>query len=471
MVSASGSKWVKLFGSQNPFLGQNDIDIGDAYAKNGLFLEEHTPEMVLLTFMCEYSKAVDLPELYPPNTELKIASSELSVEQAFLLLDWIRLHRTKGSNIPLNFIQSIRDGKWMKTYSGYKSPRQSILPDETGKAIYDMMKDVISDISTIDEEFYMSRIVLYQDELRFLGTGFGSDDARRLVTNRFKSLASCGMERNYTFSLLKFIGFLKQKNMVDEQWLADMKIGEWLKTHQGYDAPCGSIFLQSCVKAESCKIITDLPVVDGAYYGSQLVSFSSELRLLGVITDVGEIYNLIAENVNFPAYHPPLTGGSGLLILQCIRYSASRADDMIKWISDKAWLKTNSGFKRPSETILPDSRWGSLRSALNVPSINESFYGNKIRHFKNELEAAGVAVDNAKTGEIIAAHFKSLIRHCKLAPAKVISLLSCLRELSQNISLECSELEWLLTEKWLKTRHAYKAPKESIIFSSKWVVI
>lgn len=82
-----------------------------------------------------------------------------------------------------------------------------------------------------------------------------------------------------------------------------------------------------------------------------------------------------------------------------------------------------------------------------------------------------MAVDNAKTVEIIVAHFKSLVRYSKLAPANVISLLPCLRELSQNMSLECWELEWLLTEKWLKTRHSYKAPKESIIFSSKWALI
>lgn len=54
-------------------------------------------EKELLCFGCKYCKAVDLLELCPPDVVLQIAPSELSSEQAFLLLDWIGLLRTKGS--------------------------------------------------------------------------------------------------------------------------------------------------------------------------------------------------------------------------------------------------------------------------------------------------------------------------------------------------------------------------------------
>ncbi|KAK9932902.1 hypothetical protein M0R45_020123 [Rubus argutus] len=77
------------------------------------------------------------------DVALGIPSHELSSEQAFMLLDWIRLLRTMNSSVPKKFIESIKNGKWMKTLSGYKSPREAVLPNETGKAIFDMMKHVL----------------------------------------------------------------------------------------------------------------------------------------------------------------------------------------------------------------------------------------------------------------------------------------------------------------------------------------
>lgn len=145
LVSASRSKWVKLLGPLNPFVGHYYIDIGDVYAKSGMLLGESVPQDELLRFVVKFSKAVDIPELCPPDVVLQIASHELSSEKAFLLLDWIRLLRTKGS-LPTRFLESIRNGKWMKTCLGYCTPRQAILTNETGEGIFDMMKHILEDI-------------------------------------------------------------------------------------------------------------------------------------------------------------------------------------------------------------------------------------------------------------------------------------------------------------------------------------
>lgn len=66
--------------------------------------------------------------------------------------------------------------------------------------------------------------------------------------------------------------------MVDENWLAVMKKTKWLMNLQGYNAPKGSILLQSVIAAESCLKITNLLIVDEAFYGGELGSFLSELR-------------------------------------------------------------------------------------------------------------------------------------------------------------------------------------------------
>ncbi|KAM1012970.1 hypothetical protein TB2_042982 [Malus domestica] len=65
--------------------------LGDVYAKSSMLLGEFVPQDELLHFVVKFSKAVDIPELCPPDVVLQIASHELSSEKAFLLLDWIRL--------------------------------------------------------------------------------------------------------------------------------------------------------------------------------------------------------------------------------------------------------------------------------------------------------------------------------------------------------------------------------------------
>ncbi|KAM1773600.1 hypothetical protein ACFXTI_043095 [Malus domestica] len=468
LVPASGSKWLKLFGPQNPFVEQKFVDIGDVYAKSSMFLGECTPEKELLGFVVKISKAVDLPELCPPDAVLQLASHELSSEQAFLLLDWIRFHRTKGSSLPTKFIESIQNGKWMKTYSGYKSPRQAILPDETGKDIFGMMNHVLNDIFILDLGFYMNRIFLYQDELKFLGVALGSYDVGRLLTNCFASLASPGMSKECAYSLLTFINFSRGRSVVDDDWLAVMKGKKWLKTHRGYSSPGSSILLQSEIEAEICLKLTNLPIVDEAFYGSRLGSFLLELRLLGVTYGVDEVQILVAKKVTLPSNLSTMTGGCGLFVLKCIRCLGSEASGLIKQIQCQPWIKTTVGFKCPSETVLPDPRWGCLFSILQVPAIDVLYYGNAIRNFDKELNAMGVVVDSPGTIKMFADQFNSLLSSSSLAAANVMSLLGCIRELRQTMLLQCSELEWLLCEKWLKTRHGYKTPAESIIFNSKW---
>ncbi|KAK9939066.1 hypothetical protein M0R45_015775 [Rubus argutus] len=466
LVSALGSKWVKLFGPQNPFVEFGYVDIGDVYAKSSPLIGESAPQEELLHFVFKYSNALDLPEFHPPNVALHIASSGLSCDQAFLLLDWVR---SLCSPVPTYFIESIRNGRWMKTYTGsYCSPRQAIIPDEKGKAMFDMMKHVMEDVSILDLEFYMNRLTVYEDELKFLGVGFNSHDVQRLVTDRFQFLASPGMSKECTFSLMTFITLCRAKGMVDQCWLDLLKEKKWLKIHKGYNAPKGSILLPSELEAETCLKITNLPFVDTAFYGGKLGTFLSELRLLGVTYDMEEVQKLIAQNVTLPANWSTMTSSCGLLILKCIRWLGSEAAGFINKINRQPWTKTTFGFKSPEETVLSDPRWGSLVSVLQVPVMDEVYYGNEIRDFTKELKDLGVGVDTSRASKTVAAQFSSLLSSSRLAPANVMSLLACIRELSQTMSLKCAELKWLLSEKWMKTRHGYKNPRESILSGSKW---
>lgn len=70
---------------------------------------------------------------------------------------------------------------------------------------------------------------------------------------------------------------------------------------RGFKPPKGSILLlQSEIEVENCSKVTNLPIIDEAFYGSRLGSFLSELRLFGVTYDVDVVQRLIAENVSLP---------------------------------------------------------------------------------------------------------------------------------------------------------------------------
>ncbi|PON65582.1 hypothetical protein PanWU01x14_115940 [Parasponia andersonii] len=396
---------------------------------------------------------MDLPDLSPPNLELEIASSQLSIEQAFLLLDWIRLLRTKGFNIPERFKEGIQNGKWMKTYTGYKSPRKAVLPNEMGREMFVLMKHILKDISVIDQEFYSNKMSMYQE------------------TDHCPICLSCFFwNENRAGLFFADIHWFLEAKECDRRGMA-LKKGKWLKTHQGYNAPEGSVLLLSKIEAAFCLTTTDLLVVDEAHYGSQLGSFLPELKLLGVIIDFVESLKLIAEKASFPPHLPFVTSDFGLLMLKCIKCSGPNATRLIERVRGQPWLKTTFGFKSSSEITFPNSRWDSLARALQIPTIDELYYGDELSYYLSDVSATGVAVDRANIIEMIAAEFKSLSLSFKLGPDIVLSMLDCFKEMRRASSSRCSELQWLHTEKQLKTRHGYKAPTESIIFSMKWAAV
>ncbi|KAJ0973581.1 hypothetical protein J5N97_021540 [Dioscorea zingiberensis] len=159
LVPENGSKWMKLFG-WNPFAENKYIALGgNAYDK---FSERAN----FMNFLCKYTKAVDLPEISPPNVRLPITCCQLSAEQAFLLLDWIKFLREKATKLPELFIQNIRNGKWMKnTINGFSSPTQCVLFGPQGNSC-GSSGDLLF---PIDEHFYENRINMYKDELKLIG--------------------------------------------------------------------------------------------------------------------------------------------------------------------------------------------------------------------------------------------------------------------------------------------------------------
>ncbi|WCJ20279.1 DNA binding ATP binding [Euphorbia peplus] len=471
LVSASGrSKWQKLFGVRNPFLDYYYVDLGGVYGESGLFAE-YFHDIELLNFLIKHRGAVDLEGLPIPNGALAVASSELSCEQAFLLLDWIRSRRIHSCYLNENFVQSVSHGKWLKTLSGFGSPCQSVLLDDPGNIMFGMMKIFMEHYNIVDQEFYMNKIIMYADELKYLGTTFGINDLQKLIIECTRCCASSGMSKHRALSLLIFLGYLKASNLLDDEWLKAVKEGQWLKTHEGFNAPRDCVLLKADVEAEIVSKVATLPIVDEEFYENKIGSFSSELELLGVVSDIERVYKLIAENIS-PQNLASTNSTGSLLIFKCIRYLGPASSDLVEKIRSQQWLRTSSGLKCPAESVLADPGWKFLLNGIGVPVFDEAFYGDDIRCFVAELKEIGVTVELDSVMNMLVSQLKSCVSSSSLTPAIVFSFLEFIKLVNATSPSCLSELcSCLSTVEWLKTRHGYKTPCESILFNLKWGTI
>lgn len=89
LVPAVGSKWITLIGT-NPWRSQNYVELSADYSSSGRYAGMCTSEGQLITFLRNYAQAADIPFIRPPNSSFVAVSSPLAMENALLLLQWIR---------------------------------------------------------------------------------------------------------------------------------------------------------------------------------------------------------------------------------------------------------------------------------------------------------------------------------------------------------------------------------------------
>ncbi len=469
LVPASGSKWIKLFGS-NPFMDDNGkyVELGLIYAEAAKFAGECTPAKELLRFFKKHKKTCDLPYIIPQDMVLQVASSQLTCDEALLLLDWIRNLRTKNYGLPARFIKSIRNGKWVKTYSGFNSPTRCFLCDGAERSTLLEMGRTLKVLSAIDEEYYMDRIRSFKDELILIGMRIGSEDLYQLISDHLKHLASSAMSQRFAILLLGFIKYSSDQNKLDEDLLKTVKEGKWLKTNQGYLTPPGTVFLKSDM-VDGVLQITDLHVVDRRYYENQLDCYEKELKLLGIHVDLEDVYKLIPPHFQFPKDFSTLTENSVFLLLKCIQHLGLAGISFVQKIKDQPWMKTSSGFKCPSESLLPGPNWDHLLDIFPLPIVDEAYYGSRIGSYRDELEAIGVVVDLNGACKMFSFKLRSLLSSNGLTSDDVFSLLHCIKCMSKTMQSQLFNITSCLSgEKWLKTRHGYKSAPDSILFDPKW---
>uniref|UniRef100_A0A2N9J067 Sacsin/Nov domain-containing protein n=1 Tax=Fagus sylvatica TaxID=28930 RepID=A0A2N9J067_FAGSY len=468
LVPAKGSKWVGLIGS-NPWRGEGYVELAEDYLQPGCFAGESASGEQLLGFLKTHVGASDIPGISPPNAAIPTVSAPLTKQNAFLLLDWIQNLKYRGIRIPGTFLRCIKEGSWLKITtcgcSGNRPPSQSFL---LSSSLGDILQNgsVLVDIPLVDLSFYGDKMNEYKEELKTIGVMSEFGEACEFIGEHLMSLTEYStLTREQVFSVLNFIRFLRQKILPLDKFINSIKDKKWLRTCCGDRSPVGSVLYDQ--EWRTASEISNIPFIDQEYFGKEILSFSEELKSLGVVIGFGESYQLVIDHLQSPSRLKFLTASAVLLILECMRRrgSSNKLVNALRGVS----FKTDLGFKYPGECFLFDPQWVCIRQVFeDFPLIDHKFYGHSISSYRNELKQAGVKVDFEEVANEFAIRFKQ--RASSMTEANVLSFLSCFRQLKDTDHKFPSDLKKCIREgKWLHTRLGHKRPPgECILFGPDW---
>ncbi|KAB2055526.1 hypothetical protein ES319_A11G043100v1 [Gossypium barbadense] len=471
LVPANGSKWNSLVGS-NPLKAEGYIELGEDYLHERTFAGQFTPGKQLLEFLISHVGVSDIPSVSPPNAAVPAVSSPLTKDNTFLLLDWIQYLRSRRTPIPERFLTSIKSGNWLKVTingsSGYKPPAQSFFHSSSWGDIL-QNGSVFVDIPLIDQTYYGDRINYYREELKIIGVMFEYGEACQFIGDHLMRLASSStLSKDRVLSILGLIRYLRKKYLAPDEFIRSIKEGRWLKTSHGFRSPVGAVLFDE--EWRTAIQICNAPLIDQAFYGDQILGFKDELRLLGVIVGFSRCYQLVIDNLKNSSSLTSMSADAFLLSLECMRYARS-PERLVTTLRDAKCLKTNLGFKPPSECFLFDQEWGCLLQVFTCfPIIDQAYYRSIISSYKNELKRLGAVVDFDVAVKSFISRFKRRASSSSLTKDDVFSFLSCCRQLKGTSYKFPSDLKKCILEaKWLRTRLGdFRSPRECILFSPEW---
>ncbi|KAJ0076656.1 hypothetical protein Patl1_36503 [Pistacia atlantica] len=431
LVPANGSNWVNLIGS-NPWRQQSYIELGEDYLRPYCYAGQSTHGKQFLEFLKSNVGACDIPDISPPDAGIPAVYSPLTKQNAFLLLDWIK---NLKNNIPQKLLTCIKEGGWLKvTMNGspsYKPPSESFfLTSSLGTILQN--GSVLVDIPLVDQSFYGDSIHNYKEELKAIGVMFEYSEACQFIGERLMSLAaSSNVTRSNVLSILNF---------------------EWKVASQ----------------------ISNIPFIDQAYYGEEILCFKKELQQLGVVLGFDQHYALVIQHLKSPLHLTSLADEAVLLVLKCIRHSNSSVYNLlVQALQSTKCLKTTAGYKSPRECFLLDPEWGCLLQVFNdFPILDLKFHGSSTSSWVNELKQLGVLVDFEVAVKKFASIFQQKARSSSISENNVLSFLSCYRKLEgMSRKFPPDFMKCIRDEKWLRTQYCVdpvRSPRECILFCPEW---
>ncbi|ERN06243.1 uncharacterized protein LOC18434435 [Amborella trichopoda] len=455
----SSSEWGNLLQMGNvlvdiPLIDENFYDYR---------ISSYKGELSAIGVMVEYGEACR----FIANRLMSLSdSSTLTRSHVFSMLGFIR-YLGVNYNLPDEFMGRVREGKWLKTSSGYRLPVGSVLSDPKWESF-----SQISKLPLIDEVYYGEEIRRYKSELRSLGVVVGFNQEYQLVMDNLCLPAFLiTLTRDSVLSILECIRNSRSSDALSRK----LRGQQWLRTTHGFMAPHESFLYDStwgCLN----EIVDGVALIEEHFYGSDLCYYKEELGQLGVITSLEHASKQIA--LRFKSHLSSLGGISkdnALSLLKFLRYCKecllqNPQVELMNCIVEQKWVKTTCGYRTPRQAILFSPQWDFISKLAVLPFIDDSHYGNCMSSYREELKDMGAVVEFERGARFVAKSLKLPKDPTTLAPAHVFSLLHCIRLLLKEFQPSLPEefMRALGEEKWLKTYMGYKSPNGCLLYDSLW---
>ena len=140
------------------------------------------------------------------------------------------------------------------------------------------------------------------------------------------------------------------------------------------------------------------------------------------------------------------------------------------------WLKISlsggPGYRPPSESFLFNSSAGDLLQdesvIVDIPLIDQEFYGNGINNYKEELKTIGVMFGYREVCQFVGKHVMSLATSSALTKSNVFQILNFIRFLRLKVLPADEFIHSIRDGRWLKTSCGDRSPVGSVLFDQEW---
>ncbi|PSR95961.1 Sacsin like [Actinidia chinensis var. chinensis] len=453
------SSWGELLQNESVLV---DIPIIDR-SFYGNQIDEYKEELGAIGVMFEFGEAC---KFIGKHLMSLADSSTLTRANVLSILKFIKFLREKFLS-PEDFIRSIREGKWLRTSHGCRSPVGSILFDNEWRAA-----SQISDIPFIDLNYYGEEIRCFKTELQVLGVIISFSQNYQFVADSLKSPAYIDARTAESgLFVLECLHHLSSSN----KFVQAFKDKKFLKTNMGYMSPVESYLFNpewGCL----LQVFNSFPLIDQNFYGNIIILYKNELKTLGVVVDFEEATKAFARIFRQQAEQSSIRKENVFSFLACCRKLKGTAfkfpKDLKSCIRGVQWLRTRLGdYKVPRECILFGPEWESIAPISLLPFIDDSdnYYGKGIYEYEKELKSIGVVLALNDGSRFVAAGLYLPSDPSSITPANVCSLLECVRNLQQPNHEPLPDVFLKkVAKKWLKTHAGYRSPDKCLLFDSKF---
>ncbi|XP_065872779.1 uncharacterized protein [Euphorbia lathyris] len=224
-----------------------------------------------------------------------------------------------------------------------------------------------------------------------------------------------------------------------------------------------------------------------ASYAGQNTKGTELIGFLQTHLGPADIPRISPPNSGIPTVSGPLTKQNAFFLLDWIR-NLRRGGSLIpekflNCIKNGSWLRTtmngSSVYRPPAQSFLlnsnkEDSHWGSIMQngsvLVDIPLIDQSYYGDAIYGYKEELKTMGVMFDHGQACEFIGNRLMDSAASSSLTRTNVISMLSFIKFLRKSLLSPEEFIRSIRGGSWLWTVHGKRSPMGSVLYDKEWAI-